>query len=115
MGNTKHEDAIMKMGFDYFRDNIVKMLGIDYEFLESAPTELVDLKIYSLYMDFTFLTDLKIYSLYMDFTFLTTQGFYVHFEFQTTDDKIIADLRRFRAYEALYSHNKGKNVITYVI
>ena len=43
MGNTKHEDAIMKMGFDYFRDNIVKMLGIDYEFLESAPTELVDL------------------------------------------------------------------------
>lgn len=100
MGNTKHEDAIMKMGFDYFRDNIVKMLGIDYEFLESAPTELVDL---------------KIYSLYMDFTFLTTQGFYVHFEFQTTDDKIIADLRRFRAYEALYSHNKGKNVITYVI
>ena len=24
-------------------------------------------------------------------------------------------LRRFRAYEALYSHNKGKNVITYVI
>ena len=43
MGNTKHEDEIMKMGFDYFRDNIVKMLGIDYEFLESAPTELVDL------------------------------------------------------------------------
>ncbi|MBS4978278.1 MAG: hypothetical protein KHZ53_04060 [Clostridiales bacterium] len=100
MKNTKHEDAFMKMGFDYFRDNILKTLGIDYEFLESSPTELVDL---------------KIYSLYMDFTFLTTEGFYVHFEFQTTDDKVIADLRRFRAYEALYSHNTGKNVITYVI
>lgn len=100
MRNTKHEDAFMKMGFDYFRDNILKTLGIDYEFLESSPTELVDL---------------KIYSLYMDFTFLTTEGFYVHFEFQTTDDKVIADLRRFRAYEALYSHNTGKNVITYVI
>ena len=56
MKNTKHEDAFMKMGFDYFRDNILKTLGIDYEFLESSPTELVDLKIYSLYMDFTFLT-----------------------------------------------------------
>ena len=100
MGNTKHEDAFMKMGFDYFRDTILKTLGINYEFLESSPTELVDL---------------KIYSLYMDFTFLTTEGFYVHFEFQTTDDKVIADLRRFRAYEALYSHNTGKNVITYVI
>lgn len=100
MGNTKHEDAFMKMGFDYFRDTILKTLGINYEFLESSPTELVDL---------------KIYSLYMDFTFLTTEGFYVHFEFQTTDDKIISDLRRFRAYEALYSHNTGKNVITYVI
>lgn len=100
MGNTRHEDAFMKMGFDYFRDTILKTLGINYEFLESSPTELVDL---------------KIYSLYMDFTFLTTEGFYVHFEFQTTDDKVIADLRRFRAYEALYSHNTGKNVITYVI
>ena len=50
MGNTKHEDAFMKMGFDYFRDTILKTLGINYEFLESSPTELVDLKIYSLYM-----------------------------------------------------------------
>ena len=48
MGNTRHEDAFMKMGFDYFRDNILKTLGIDYEFLESSPTELVDLEIYSL-------------------------------------------------------------------
>ena len=100
MGNAKHEDAFMKMGFDYFRDNILKALGINYEFLESSPTELVDL---------------NIYSLYMDFTFLTTGEFYVHFEFQTTSEKIVADLRRFRAYEALYSHKTGKNVITYVI
>ena len=28
MANTKHEDAIMKMGFDYFRDTILKSLGI---------------------------------------------------------------------------------------
>ena len=55
MANTKHEDAILKMGFDYFRDTILKTLGIDYEFVETGATELVELTIHSLYMDFTFL------------------------------------------------------------
>ena len=72
MANTKHEDAIMKMGFDYFRDNILKTLGIDYDFVEIGPTELVEL---------------TIHSLYMDFTFLTKNGIYIHIEFQTTDGK----------------------------
>ena len=54
MANTKHEDAIMKMGFDYFRDTILKSLGIDYEFVNLGPTELIELTIHSLYMDFTF-------------------------------------------------------------
>ena len=69
MANTKHEDAVMKMGFDYFRNTILKTLGIDYQYEEIGPTELVEL---------------TIHSLYMDFTFLTTGGFYVHTEFQTT-------------------------------
>ena len=56
MANIKHEDAILKMGFEYFRDTILKTLGIDYEFVESGITELVELTIHSLYMDFTFLT-----------------------------------------------------------
>ena len=99
MANTKHEDAILKMGFDYFRDTILKMLGIDYDFVESGITELVEL---------------TIHSLYMDFTFLTTGGFYIHIEFQTTDSGK-KDLRRFRAYESVFSHKTGKNVITYVI
>ena len=46
MANTKHEDAIMKMGFDYFRDTILKSLGIDYEFVNLGPTELIELTIY---------------------------------------------------------------------
>ncbi|MFR8139730.1 MAG: hypothetical protein ACLU71_14495 [Blautia hansenii] len=100
MANTKHEDAIMKMGFGYFRDTILKTLGIDYEFVEPGETELVEL---------------TIHSMYMDFTFLTKGGFYIHIEFQTTDSKVVADLRRFRAYEAVYSNKTGKNVITYVI
>ena len=36
MSNTKHEDAIMKMGFRYFRDQILKMLGIDYDYVDIA-------------------------------------------------------------------------------
>ena len=99
MANTKHEDAVMKMGFDYFRDTILKTLGIDYQYEEIGPTELVEL---------------TIHSLYMDFTFLTTGGFYIHTEFQTTDKKE-ADLRRFHAYDAMYSNKTGKQVITYVI
>ena len=99
MANAKHEDAVMKMGFDYFRNTILKTLGIDYQYEEIGPTELVEL---------------TIQSLYMDFTFLTTSGFYIHTEFQTTDKKE-ADLRRFHAYDAVYSNKTGKKVITYVI
>ena len=99
MANAKHEDAVMKMGFDYFRNTILKTLGIDYQYEEIGPTELVEL---------------TIQSLYMDFTFLTTGGFYIHTEFQTTDKKV-ADLRRFHAYDAVYSNKTGKKVITYVI
>ena len=85
------------MGFDYFRDTILKTLGIDYQYEEIGPTELVEL---------------AIHSLYMDFTFLTTGGFYIHTEFQTTDKKE-ADLRRFHAYDAVYSNKTGKQVVTY--
>ena len=99
MANTKHEDAILKMGFDYFSDTILKSLGIDYEFVNLGTTELIEL---------------TIHSLYMDITFLTKEGFYIHIEFQTTD-KGENDLRRFLAYDAVYSHKTGKNVITYVI
>ena len=99
MANTKHEDAVMKMGFDYFRDTILKTLGIDYQYEDVGPTELVEL---------------AIHSLYMDFTFLTTGGFYIHTEFQTTDKKE-ADLRRFHSYDAVYPNKTGKQVITYVI
>ena len=60
--------------------------------------------------------ELTIHSMYMDFTFLTKGGFYIHIEFQTTDGQAISrTLRRFRAYEAVYSNKTGKNVITYVI
>lgn len=99
MTNTKHEDAIMKMGFGYFRDSILKRLGVEYEFVVEEPTELIEL---------------QIYSMYMDFTFLTVEGFYAHFEFQTTETDW-RDLQRFETYEAVTAHKKGKKVLTYVI
>ncbi len=99
MPNTKHEDAIMKMGFGYFRDHILKRLGVEYEFVTEEPTELIEL---------------QIHSMYMDFTFLTAEGFYAHFEFQTTETDW-RDLQRFEAYEAVTAHKKGRKVLTYVI
>lgn len=38
MTNTKHEDAVMKMGFNYFRDTILKALGINFQYEEIGPT-----------------------------------------------------------------------------
>ena len=99
LANTKHEDAIMKMGLDYFRDTILKAFGIDYAYKDTGPTELVEL---------------SIHNLYMDFTFLTTKNFYIHIEFQTTKNGR-KDLRRFNAYEAVVHHQTGRKVITYVI
>lgn len=96
---TKHEDAVMKMGFEYFRDTILKTLHINYEFVDSKPTETLEI---------------HIDNLYMDYNFLTTEDCIVHIEFQTTDSGE-KDLLRFRVYEALLARNEGKKVITYVI
>ena len=97
---TKHEDAVMKMGFDYFRDTILKTLNIHYEFVDSKPTEAVEI---------------HIDNLYMDYNFLTTEDVIVHIEFQTTGDHATDDLMRFHVYEALLMRKEKKKVITYVI
>ena len=97
---TKHEDAVMKMGFDYFRDTILKTLNIYYEFVDSKPTEAIEI---------------HIDNLYMDYNFLTTEDVIVHIEFQTTEDHVIDDLMRFHVYEALLMRKEKKKVITYVI
>ena len=97
---VKHEDAVMKMGFDYFRDTILKILNVNYEFVDSKPTEALEI---------------HIDDLYMDYNFLTTEDSIVHIEFQTTKDHIIDDLFRFRVYEALLARKEKKKVITYVI
>ena len=97
---TKHEDAVMKMGFDYFRDTILKTLNIHYEFVDSKPTEAIEI---------------HIDNLYMDYNFLTTEDVIIHIEFQTTEDHVTDDLMGFHVYEAILMRKEKKKVITYVI
>lgn len=96
---TNYEDMIMKRAMDIFAQEGLKFFGIYKEVKELGPTELVVLESKNMFMDYTFLME---------------DDTYIHFEFQTTN-KGVADLRRFRAYEALLSHQTGKDVVTYVI
>ncbi len=99
MINMKQEAAILKIGFDYFCSTILKTLGIDYDFVEIDSIDPMGL---------------TMQPLGMQFTFLTMEDFYIHIEFKTMDSEE-KDLRRFHAYEGVFSERTGKNVITYVI
>ncbi|MET7040577.1 hypothetical protein WBZ18_00385 [Clostridium botulinum] len=99
MKPTNYEDLIMKRAMDLFAEEGLKFFGINRKVKELGPTELVVLETKNMFMDYTFLME--------DDTF-------IHFEFQTTN-KGKTDLRRFRAYEALLSHQTGKDVVTYVV
>ncbi|KLU76841.1 hypothetical protein [Clostridium botulinum] len=99
MKPTNYEDLIMKRAMDLFAEEGLKFFGINKKVKELGPTELVVLETKNMFMDYTFLME--------DDTF-------IHFEFQTTNKGKI-DLRRFRAYEALLSHQTGKDVVTYVV
>ena len=95
----KHEDLIMKKAMDVFAEEGLKFFGINQKVKDSSSTEIVVLEALNLHMDYTFLME--------DET-------YINFEFQTTN-KGKKDLRRFRAYEALLSLQKEKDVTTYVV
>lgn len=99
MKPANYEDLVMKRAMDLFAEDGLKFFGINKKVKELGPTELVILETKNMFMDYTFLME--------DDTF-------IHFEFQTTN-KGVADLRRFRAYEALLSHQTGKDVVTYVV
>lgn len=99
MKTTNYEDLIMKRAMDIFAQEGLKFFGINKAVKELGPTELVVLESKNMFMDYTFLME---------------DDTYIHFEFQTTH-KGGTDLRRFRAYEALLSHQTGKDVVTYVV
>ena len=95
----KHEDLIMKKAMDVFAEEGLKFFGINQKVKDSSSTEIVVLEALNLHMDYTFLME---------------DDSYIHYEFQTTN-KGKKDLRRFRAYEALLSLQKEKDVTTYVV
>jgi len=99
MKPKNYEDLIMKRAMDIFAQEGLKFFGINKKVKDVGPTELVILETKNIFMDYTFLME--------DDTF-------IHFEFQTTN-KGRVDLRRFRAYEALLSHQTSKDVFTYVV
>lgn len=93
------EDAINKLTAQFFGDELFNYFGIEGEIDYIASTELTHL-------------DLKKY--YQDFNYVMKDGSWSHFEFQSTDNGI-NDLKRFRAYEAVTSHQNNTDVRTYVL
>lgn len=99
MKSINYEDMIMKRAMDIFAEDGLKFFGIEKKVKDAGATEIVILEIKNMLMDYTFLME---------------DDSYIHFEFQTSN-KGIADLRRFRTYEALLNLQTGKDVVTYVV
>lgn len=92
------EDAVMKSILDVFKEDALKFFGIDSKIITAARTELKDLQINTSFMDYTFLLD---------------DGSFIHFEFQTTNNK--QDLARFLAYDAVLHYKENRPVNTIVV
>ena len=95
----QHEDVALKTAFRYFADVLLPYFGIRGKAVGIAATELVHL-------------DVKVF--HEDFNFDMEDGSCAHFEFQSANEGL-EGLKRFRAYEALYSYQHKVPVITYVL
>lgn len=93
------EDAMHKMNIQYFGDVVLPYLGIEGEIDHIGSTEL---------------THLELKKYYQDFNYVMKDGSWTHLEFQSSDGGE-KDLKRFRAYEALASHQNDVDVQTYVL
>lgn len=90
------EDRALKEAARLFGEELMPLLGIEGKIRRIAPTEQVYLKLRD-YMQ--------------DFNYEMTDGRWKHLEFES-DSIRMADLRRFRAYEAVMSQYYGVEVIT---
>ena len=98
MKSEKIEDAIFKEFWRSFGTDGLQYFGIAGEHDRPAQTELANI---------------RIQRLNLDFTYLMKDGGFNSYEFQSTNNNE-SDLRRFRAYESLLSHQTGKDVRTYI-
>ena len=93
----QHEDVALKTAFRYFADVLLPYFGIKGKAVDIAATELVHVKVF-----------------HEDFNFDMEDGSCAHFEFQSTNEGL-EGLKRFRAYEAVYSYQHKVPVTTYVL
>ena len=96
---SKHEDMALKITAMFFRDELMPYLNIEGTVKEILSTE-------SLSVD--------VVRSFEDFNFLMEDGSIKHFEFQSSNHGK-EDLKRFRMYEAILSHQHKKVVTTYVL
>lgn len=97
---SQAEDAAHKTLAQFFRDELLTYFHIEGEVDHIAPTETVHL---------------EIKKFYQDFNFVMKDGGWIHFEFQSTDNKALDDLKRFRCYEALTNRQHKVDIRTYVL
>ena len=93
------EDLALKNAAAFFGSALLKYLGISQSVSAVMPTEMVRL---------------EVRHMYEDFNFQTADGAWLHFEFES-DALSLADLKRFREYEATTARTFNVAVITYVI
>ena len=94
------EDAALKITMQYFADELLPYLHIDGEVDHVGPSEV---------------THLELKKFYEDFNLVMKDGSWIHFEFQSSNNKAIENLKRFRVYEALTSYQHKVDVRTYVL
>lgn len=93
------EDRVLKDAAWFFGKELLPLLGVEGTIKRAAPTEAVFLEV----SDFL-----------ADFNYEMEDGTWKHLEFES-DRITTADLRRFRACEAVISYRYGVEVSTYVL
>ena len=96
---SKHEDMALKITAMFFKDELMPYLNIEGTVKEILTTESLSAEVVRAYEDFNFLME---------------DDSIKHFEFQSVNHGK-EDLKRFRMYEAILSHQHKKEVITYVL
>lgn len=99
-GSSLHlEDMAMKTAAQFFGKELLGYLGIKERTVRAVPTEIVHLEARQMYEDFNFEME---------------NGCWYHFEFESDSIKM-ADLKRFREYEAATSRTYKVSVVTFVV
>lgn len=93
------EDLAMKTAAQYFGEELLHYLGVEQKVAAIVPTETVHLEARKMFQDFNYELE---------------DGMWLHLEFES-DPIQIADLKRFREYEAATSRTYQVPVITCVI